>query len=297
MSDYFEAEPEDDEAFFAEEEAAREAEAAAAELSYYEEDASKKRPPPAPTENDDHVVCTACGQKCSELTSRSKSNPNRKFYKCTCGYFKWADELASPPTAPPAVGGDDAIPQQECPECRAACDVRTSHSVNNPNRKYYKCHCGYFNWCDTAAPSSPKRRKISSTSQNNSQPQQQQIDPSACYKCGESGHYARDCPKATSTEKTCYKCGQPGHYARDCQFSSLAVAPISSAGSSSSACYRCGKSGHYARDCPTYTSGRVGVGSFGNCYKCNQSGHFARDCTNQQQPESGGARAWNRMSR
>ncbi|CAG8640564.1 24738_t:CDS:10 [Cetraspora pellucida] len=86
-----------------------------------------------------------------------------------------------------------------------------------------------------------------------------------CYKCGESGHLARDCSLSavcrdcteTPKDKTCYKCGDSGHISRDC----YSDYPTSNSGS------KCFKSGHIARNCTN-----------AECYKCGQAGHIARNC-------------------
>lgn len=43
-----------------------------------------------------------------------------------------------------------------------------------------------------------------------------------CYKCGKTGHIARNCTNpATTDHRDCYKCGKNGHIARDCKVGSV----------------------------------------------------------------------------
>ncbi|XVF56572.1 hypothetical protein PTKIN_Ptkin06aG0131900 [Pterospermum kingtungense] len=69
--------------------------------------------------------------------------------------------------------------------------------------------------------------------------------PSLCSKCGEGGHFARECTTGTATSSLCYKCGEGGHFARECIASTA----------SSSLCHKCGGGGHFAREC---SSAKVG---------------------------------------
>eukprot|EP00116_Pleurobrachia_bachei_P004029 sb/3464291/ len=129
-----------------------------------------------------------------------------------------------------------------------------------------------------------------------------------CYKCGKSGHQARDC---RGSEMVCYNCRGDGHIARECP----------SQEDSEQMCYNCSGTGHIARNCASdpsapgcYQCGEPGIvgprftghnlfpssipvnrgpnkrnpshiirdcrnkRGFDSCYSCGGRGHIARDC-------------------
>ncbi|KAK3145865.1 hypothetical protein QOZ80_3BG0258510 [Eleusine coracana subsp. coracana] len=162
-------------------------------------------------------ACPCGAGSCLVLTSNTPRNPGRKFYKCPmrdnggCNFFEWCDT----PSPGPGNARSNTVFQSEmssmnmpCPCGAGTCLILTAKTGTNVGKQFYRCpgkqggaSCGFFKWCDdqqlragTLLQASPQyQANVMSSTQNSGK-----RSSSACFKCGEENHWAKDCPNQPS---------------------------------------------------------------------------------------------------
>ncbi|DBB09155.1 TPA: hypothetical protein ACH3X3_007760 [Trebouxia sp. C0006] len=220
------------------------------------------------------VLNCSCNLQCSYIMAKTAKNDGRWFYRCPkpqeegqCRFFQWADELGQQP--PPSAGRGGGGGQYTRPPPAAA--PYAAHTYSSPT----KMGAG----TGGAAPSSD-----------------------TCFKCGQAGHWSRDCPNGGGggggvagggggSSGACFKCGQEGHWSRDCPnpgsgggrggggrgFGGRGSSGYGGGDYGGSSGYggSRGGGGGGARG-----GGAGGAAATGACYKCGQPGHWSTACPN-----------------
>ncbi|XP_021735333.1 DNA-binding protein HEXBP-like isoform X2 [Chenopodium quinoa] len=219
-----------------------------------------------------------CGMgSCLVLTANTERNRGRKFFRCPnrqenggCGFFEWCDEtsekIASPEDKAWKNGGQQQFYQRP---------------TNQPNQAASGFTRSWNDFDRGTAPNTSYGQKFEATDNKSYGVK----SGSSCFKCGQEGHWAKDCPTTTSNvaagaiENQKFEATDNRSYGMK----------------SGSSCFKCSQEGHWAKDCPTTTSnvaaGAIGNQSSGTCYKCGQAGHWARDCS-QSQGQSTKLHSW-----
>ncbi|XP_072956627.1 uncharacterized protein [Typha angustifolia] len=200
-----------------------------------------------------------CGSgTCLVLTSNTAKNPGRKFYRCPlrvenggCNFFEWCDNPSASIGATRSSAtyqSDPSVAELTCPCGSGLCLVLTTKTGKNVGRQYYRCpadavngSCGFFKWCDeqhspgTQPPVASQKYGLNSSASSQLSGERSK---SSCFKCGQEGHWAKECPNQSSdlcSDKgdthispsgsgTCFKCGKVGHWSRDCPAQNPATA-------------------------------------------------------------------------
>jgi len=166
-----------------------------------------------------------------------------------------------------------AEPAIDCPCGAGPAKVLTSYSERNPNRRFYRCpkprgeDCSFFQWVDSQPPGGfggsggggGYGGSGGAGSYGGGGGGGGGSSTDLCYKCNQTGHWARNCPNAAGGG------GRGGGYNSG---------GFGGGGGKKGGCFKCGLDGHWASNCPNV--GGSGGGGYGGRYGGGSSGGYRR---------------------
>ncbi|RDA94682.1 hypothetical protein CP533_2498 [Ophiocordyceps camponoti-saundersi (nom. inval.)] len=164
----------------------------------------------------------------------------------------------------------DRVDKPDAPKIACSNCGEEGHRIRDcqqPRVDKFACrNCGYVKLVPFIACAALTRDDSKSGHKASDCEEPPNLDNVECRKCGERGHFSRDCPQAGP--RGCHNCGQEGHISKDCD---------QPRNMDNVTCRNCEKTGHVSRDCPEPKDW-----SKVQCSNCQQYGHTKVRC--QQAP-------------
>ncbi|KAJ2009371.1 DNA topoisomerase 3-alpha [Coemansia thaxteri] len=156
------------------------------------------------------------------VTHKEGPNQGRSFYTCSkgrtggCGFFEWQDQqpstaLAARPSN--TNNGSFSRPPPPPPQQRpnSSSDIYTRRYSEEPTENKLKCKCGLYAALKEAIAAGPNRgREYYACTRTF------KGCGFLCWKDDLSEYMAGTISRPQVLDTSCYKCGQTGHWARDC---------------------------------------------------------------------------------
>lgn len=178
-----------------------------------------------------------------------------------------------------------AEPAIDCPCGAGPAKVLTSYSERNPNRRFYRCpkprgeDCSFFQWVDSQPP--PPNRG-GGFGGGGGTPGSGSGGGGYGGSGGAGSYGGGGGGGGGSSTDLCYKCNQTGHWARNCPNAAggggggggYNSGGFGGGGGKKGGCFKCGLDGHWASNCPNVGGG--GGGGYGGRYGGGSSGGYRR---------------------